>query len=149
MKKVKARKDAVVRRSNEGVQQWLKGTKNLTVYAGHARFIDAHQVSVGGEVLEADKFFINVGGRASTQKLPGQDQVSYFNNATMMDVDFLPEHLIVIGGSYIGLEFAQMYRRFGSDVTIVEMAPRLIQREDADVSEAIRTILEGEASHRG
>jgi len=144
MKKVKERKDAVVRRSNEGVEKWLKSTENLTVYEGHARFEDAHQVRVGDEILEGDKFFINVGGRASTPALPGHDQVSYFNNSTMMDVDFVPEHLIVIGGSYIGLEFAQMYRRFGSGVTIVEMAPRLIQREDVDVSQAISTILEAE-----
>ena len=147
MKKVKDRKDAVVRRSNEGVEKWLKGTKNLTVYEGHARFENAHQVRVGGEILEADKIFINVGGRASVPPLHGLDQVSYFNNSTMMEVNFLPEHLIVIGGSYVGLEFAQMYRRFGSEVTIVEMGPRLIQREDEDISEAIRTILEGEDIH--
>ncbi len=144
MKKVKERKDAVVRRSNEGVEKWLKSTENLTVYEGHARFEDAHQVRVGDEILEGDKFFINVGGRAATPALPGHDQVSYFNNSTMMEVDFVPEHLIVIGGSYIGLEFAQMYRRFGSEVTIVEMAPRLIQREDVDISQAISTILEAE-----
>jgi pyruvate/2-oxoglutarate dehydrogenase complex dihydrolipoamide dehydrogenase (E3) component len=144
MKKVKERKDAVVRRSNEGVEKWLKSTANLKVYEGHARFEDAHRVRVGDELLEADTIFINVGGRASTPPLPGLDQVSYFNNSTMMEVDFLPEHLIVIGGSYVGLEFAQMYRRFGSEVTIVEMGPRLIHREDEDVSEAIRTILENE-----
>jgi pyruvate/2-oxoglutarate dehydrogenase complex dihydrolipoamide dehydrogenase (E3) component len=144
MKKVKARKDAVVRRSNEGLEQWLRSTEHVTVYAGHGRFVDAHQISVGDELLEADKVFINVGGRASIPALPGLDQVSYFDNSTMMDVDFVPEHLIVIGGSYIGLEFAQMYRRFGSAVTIVEMAPRLIQREDIDVSQAIGTILEAE-----
>ena len=144
MKKVKERKDAVVRRSNEGVEKWLKSTEKLTVYEGHACFEDAHQVRVGDERLEAGKFFINVGGRASIPPLPGIDQVSYFNNSTMMDVDFRPEHLIVIGGSYVGLEFAQMYRRFGSEVTIVEMGPRLIQREDEDVSEAVRAILETE-----
>ena len=144
MKKVKERKDAVVRRSNEGVEEWLKNTANLTVYEGHARFEDRHRVRVGDEQLEADKFFINVGRRASIPPLPGIDQVSYLNNSTMMDVDFLPEHLIVIGGSYVGLEFAQMYRRFGSEVTVVEKEPRLIQREDEDVSEAIKTILETE-----
>src|SRR5262245_19185929 len=144
MKKVKERKDTVVRRSNEGVEKWLKSTANLTVYEGHARFETAHRVRVGNELFEADKVFINVGGRASMPPLRGLDQVSYLNNSTMMDVDFLPEHLIVIGGSYVGLEFAQMYRRFGSEVTIVEMGPRLIQREDEDISEAIRTILENE-----
>jgi pyruvate/2-oxoglutarate dehydrogenase complex dihydrolipoamide dehydrogenase (E3) component len=142
MKKVKERKDAVVRRSNEGVEEWLKGIENLTVYEGHGRFEDAHRVRVGDALLEADKIFINVGGRASTPPLPGLDQVSYLNNSTMMSVDFLPDHLIVIGGSYVGLEFAQMYRRFGSEVTVVEMGPRLIQREDEDVSEAVKTILE-------
>src|SRR5439155_7315119 len=95
-------------------------------------------------LLEADKFFINVGGRASITPLGGIDHVSYLNNSTMMDVDFLPQHLIVIGGSYVGLEFAQMYRRFGSEVTVVERGPRLIHREDEDVSEDIKTILEGE-----
>ena len=144
MKRVKERKDAVVRGSNEGVEKWLKSTENLTVYEAHARFAGAHQLRVGDEVLDADKIFINVGGRASTPPLPGLDQVSYLNNSTMMDVDFLPEHLIVIGGSYVGLEFAQMYRRFGSEVTIVEMGSRLIQREDEDVSEAVKSILERE-----
>ncbi|MGB7014058.1 MAG: FAD-dependent oxidoreductase, partial [Pseudolabrys sp.] len=113
MKKVKTRKDAVVRQSSEGLEKWLKNTRNLTVIEGHARFADAHRVRVADELLEADKFFINVGGRASIPPLPGIDEVSYLNNSTMMDVDFLPEHLIVIGGSYVGLEFAQMYRRFG------------------------------------
>ena len=144
MKRVKERKDAVVRLSNEGLEKWLKSTEKLRVYEGHARFEDTHRVRVGDELLEADKIFINVGGRASTPPLRGLDQVSYLNNSTMMDVDFLPKHLIVIGGSYVGLEFAQMYRRFGSEVTVVEMGPRLIQREDDDVSEAIKTILESE-----
>lgn len=144
MKKVKARKDEVVRRSNQGVEQWLKGTKNLTVYEGHARFEARRQVRVGAESLEADKIFINVGGRASAPPLPGLDQIKYLNNSSIMEVDFLPEHLIVIGGSYIGLEFAQMYRRFGSEVTVVEMGPRLIQREDPEVSDAVKTILENE-----
>src|SRR5947199_3893200 len=144
MKKVKMRKDAVVRQSSEGLEKWLRKTQNLTVIEGQARFADVHRVGVGDESLEADKFFINVGGRASVPPLRGIVQVSYLNNSTMMDVDFLPEHLIVIGGSYVGLEFAQMYRRFGSEVTIVERGPRLIHREDEDVSENIKTILESE-----
>src|SRR4029453_9318755 len=144
MKKVKMRKDAVVRQSSEGLEKWLKNTQNLTVIEGHARFSDAHQVRVGDELLEADKFFINVGARASLPRFRGIDQVSYLNNSTMMDVDFLPEHLIVIGGSDVGLGFAQMYRRFGSEVTVVERGPRLIKSEDEDVSENIKTILEGE-----
>jgi pyruvate/2-oxoglutarate dehydrogenase complex dihydrolipoamide dehydrogenase (E3) component len=144
MKKVKMRKDAVVRQSSEGLEKWLRNTQNLTVYEGHARFADTHRVRVGDELLEADKFFINVGGRASIPALEGIDQVSYLDNSTMMDVDFLPERLVVIGGSYVGLEFAQMYRRFGSEVTVVERAPRLIKPEDEDISENIKTILEGE-----
>jgi pyruvate/2-oxoglutarate dehydrogenase complex dihydrolipoamide dehydrogenase (E3) component len=144
MQKVKERKDAIVRRSNEGVEKWLKSTEKLTVYEGHARFEDSHRVRIGDELLEADKFFINVGARASTPPMPGLDQVRYLTNSNMMDVDFLPEHLIIVGGSYVGLEFGQMYRRFGSKVTIVEMGPRLIQREDEDISEAIREILENE-----
>src|SRR6266480_1374416 len=144
MKKVKMRKDAVVRQSSEGLEKWLRDTQNLSIYEGHARFADAHRVRVGDELLETDKFFINVGGRASVPPLGGIEEVSYLNNSTMMDVDFLPEHLIVIGGSYVGLEFAQMYRRFGSEVTVVERGPRLIKREDEDVSENIKRILEGE-----
>src|SRR5262249_55806646 len=127
-----------------GLQKWLRNTQNLTVIQGHARFADAHRVRVGDELLEADKIFINVGGRASIPPLRGIDEVRYLNNSTMMDVDFLPEHLIAIGGSYVGLEFAQMYRRFGSEVTVVEMAQRLVKREDEDISDNIKTILEGE-----
>src|SRR5258708_36707109 len=144
MKKVKMSKDALVRRSSEGLEKWLRDTQNLTIIEGHARFADAHRVRVGDELLEADKIFINVGGRAAVPPLGGVDEVSYLNNSTMMDVDFLPEHLIVIGGSYVGSEFAQMYRRFGSEVTVVERGPRLIHREDEDISENIKTILEGE-----
>jgi pyruvate/2-oxoglutarate dehydrogenase complex dihydrolipoamide dehydrogenase (E3) component len=144
MKRVKERKDAIVRRSNEGVEKWLKGTEKLTVYEGHARFEDTHRVRIGDELLEADRLFINVGARANVPPFPGLDQVRYLTNSSMMDVDYLPEHLIIVGGSYVGLEFGHMYRRFGSEVTVVEMAPRLIRREDEDISEAIREILENE-----
>lgn len=144
MKRVKARKDAVVARSNTGVEQWMRTTEGITVYENHARFESPHAVRVGDELIEADHIFINVGGRAVTPPMPGLNEVSFLNNSSMMDVDFLPEHLIIIGGSYIGLEFGQMYRRFGSRVTIVEMGPRLIGREDEDISDAIKTILEGE-----
>ena len=147
MKRVKERKDAVVRRSNEGVEKWLRGTENLTVYQGHARLEGPRQLRIGDQLIEADQIFINVGARANVPPLPGLDQVSYFNNSTMMKVDFVPEHLIVVGGSYVGLEFGQMYRRFGSEVTIVEMGPRLTHREDEDVSEAIREILQNESIH--
>lgn len=144
MKKVKARKDEISGRSNKGVESWLSGLENAAVYRGHGRFESARTVRVNGELLEADKIFINVGGRALVPPMPGLDQVRYLTNSSMMEVDFLPKHLIVAGGSYIGLEFAQMYRRFGARVTVIEKAPRLIAREDEDVSEAIRDILERE-----
>ena len=147
MKRVKERKDEVVRRSNEGVEKWLRSTDNVTVYQGHARLEDRHRVRVGSELIEADQIFINVGARANVPQLRGIDQVHYLTNSSMMDVDYLPEHLIIVGGSYVGLEFAQMFRRFGSEVTVVEMGPRLIHREDEDVSEAIREILQDESIH--
>ncbi len=141
MKRVKARKDYVVGLSNQGVERSLKSLKNCTVYQGHARFAGPHEVEVGGEVLRSDKIFINVGGRASIPPIPGLDQIKYLTNSSMVDVDFLPRHLLVLGGSYIGLEFGQMYRRFGSEVTIVEVGPRLIAREDEDVSQAVAAFL--------
>jgi len=144
MRAVKARKDAIVAQSVDALTKWVRGMPGLTVYWGHARFIGPHAVAVGDEKLEADKIFINVGGRPFVPDWPALRQIPYLTNTSMMSVDFLPEHLIVIGGSYIGLEFAQMYRRFGSQVTVIEQGPRLIGREDDDVSESIKTILEGE-----
>ena len=114
MKAVKARKDAIVAPSRNGVERSLKTLEGCTVFQGHGRFVAPNTVKVGETVLEAPQIFINVGGRATVPAMPGLDQVPYLTNATMMDVDFLPEHLIMIGGSYIGLEFAQMYRRFGA-----------------------------------
>jgi len=144
MKRVKARKDDVSGRSNRGVEEWLRGLNNCTVIQGHARFQSSHTVLVNDEVLQANKLFINVGGRSSVPAMLGLQDVPFLTNSSMMDVDFLPEHLVIVGGSYIGLEFGQMYRRFGSHVTIVEMGPRLIGREDEDISEAVRDILEAE-----
>ena len=144
MQRVKARKDEVTRRATQGVEQWLRGTPNITVFEGHARFESATTVRVGGELLEATRFFINVGGRALVPAMPGLDQVSHLTNSTIMDVDFLPEHLIIIGGSYIGLEFGQMYRRFGARVTVIEKAPHIIGREDMDVVEGVAEILRNE-----
>jgi pyruvate/2-oxoglutarate dehydrogenase complex dihydrolipoamide dehydrogenase (E3) component len=144
MKRVKERKDQISGRSNKGVEEWLRGLKNCTVIQGHARFASPRSVAVNDEVLDADKIFINVGGRATVPDFPGIHDVPFLNNSSMMNVDFLPEHLVIVGGSYIGLEFGQMYRRFGSEVTIVEMGSRLIGREDEDVSEAVRQIVEAE-----
>ncbi len=144
MKRVKVRKDAVSGKSRTGVERWLKSTANCTVHEGHASFESPREVSVGTARLTAERIFINVGGRASIPPLPGLDQVDYLTNSSMMEVDSLPRRLVIVGGSYVGLEFGQMYRRFGSEVTIVEMGSRLIQREDEDVSSAVKDILEQE-----
>jgi pyruvate/2-oxoglutarate dehydrogenase complex dihydrolipoamide dehydrogenase (E3) component len=144
MRRVKARKDDVSGASNQGVTDWLGGMKNVDLIHGHARFVGAHSVEVNGNVLDAEKIFINVGARARVPDWKGLDAVPFFTNSSMMEVDFLPEHLIIVGGSYIGLEFAQMYRRFGSKVTVVETHDRVIARDDEDVSDAVKEILEGE-----
>ena len=141
MSRVKARKDAVVRESSDGLNKWLEQTPNLTLIHGHARFVGPHRVQVDDRIFDAPEIFIDVGGRAAVRGVEGLPDVSYFDNSSMMEVDFLPEHLVIVGGSYIGLEFAQMYRRFGSRVTVVEMGPRLIGREDEDVSAEVQAIL--------
>jgi len=141
MRRVKARKDDVVARSNRAVERSLKNLENCRVYEAHARFMSPREVQVGGEILTSDRIFINVGGRAAVPDIPGLEQVHYLTNSSMMDVDFVPRHLLVLGGSYIGLEFGQMYRRFGSEVTIVELGSRLVSHEDEDVSAAIAEIL--------
>ncbi|MEE8625092.1 MAG: FAD-containing oxidoreductase, partial [Acidiferrobacterales bacterium] len=144
MKRVKARKDAIVGQSNQGVTNWLKNMSNCTVFEGHGQFEDTHTVRVNDDLLEAEKIFINVGTRAFVPDMPGISKINYLTNSSIMDVDFLPEHLVIVGGSYIGLEFAQMYRRFGSRVTVVEKGDRLIARDDEDVSATVKEILEGE-----
>lgn len=144
MKRVKARKDAVVNQSTTGLKGWLEGLENVTLFQGHGRLEGPNQVRVNETLLEADQIFLNVGARAFVPDIPGLDGVDYLTNSSMMEVDFLPEHLIIVGGSYIGLEFAQMYRRFGSEVTVIERGPHLISREDEDVSVTIREILEQE-----
>jgi len=144
MTQVKARADAVSARARAGVESWLRGMVHCTVIQGHARFEAAHTLRVGEERLEAPHIFLNLGGRANVPALPGVDRVPYLTNVSMLALNRLPEHLVVIGGSYIGLEFAQMYRRFGARVTVVEMMPRLVPREDEDISVAIRDILAGE-----
>jgi pyruvate/2-oxoglutarate dehydrogenase complex dihydrolipoamide dehydrogenase (E3) component len=144
MRAVKARKDAVVSPSRNGVERSLRTLSGCTVYDGHARFIAPKEVKVGNEALKADEIFLNVGARASVPPIPGLDRVPYLTNSSMMEVDFLPPHLVVLGGSYVGLEFAQVYRRFGSKVTVIELAPHLVAREDADVSQAIADFLEEE-----
>ena len=130
MKAVKTRKDGVVGVFRNGVGQSLKTLQGCTVYQGHGRFIAKKKVAVNGSELAADQIFINVGARAAIPPTPGLDQVPYLTNSSMIDIDFLPPHLVIMGGSYIGLEFAQAYRRFGSEVTVIELGPRLISREE-------------------
>jgi pyruvate/2-oxoglutarate dehydrogenase complex dihydrolipoamide dehydrogenase (E3) component len=139
MKKLKARKDAIVARA--GIEKWMRSLPNCEVITGHARFTAPHTVTVGDKVLTSGKIFINTGARARIPPIPGLDQVRYFTNSSMMDVDFVPPHLLILGGSALGLEFAQMYRRFGSEVTVIEEAPRLLPREDEDISAAVLDIL--------
>jgi len=144
MKRVKARKDAIVQRASHNVEKWLKGTPNLTVIEGHASFESARTVRVNGGIIDADLLFVNTGGRAFSPPIPGLAEVDYLTNTSIMELDYVPEHLIVIGGSYIGLEFAQIYRRFGAHVTVIEKLPRLIAREDPDVSHGVTEILRNE-----
>jgi pyruvate/2-oxoglutarate dehydrogenase complex dihydrolipoamide dehydrogenase (E3) component len=144
MKAVKARKDVISGQSRTSVESWMKSLKACTVYEGHGHFLSPREIAVGNQVLAAEKIFINVGGRAAVPAIPGLEHVQHLTNSSMMDVDFLPDHLVIVGGSYVGLEFAQMYRRFGSAVTVIEMQSRLIAREDEDVSAAVAEILERE-----
>src|SRR5215831_5732769 len=144
MKAVKARKDAVVAPSRNGVERSLKTLQGCTVYQGHGRFVAEKKVAVNDAELSADRIFLNVGARAAIPPIPGMDRVPYLTNSSMMDIDFLPAHLVILGGSYVGLEFAQAYRRFGSDVTVIELGPRLISREDEDVSRAVADFLKEE-----
>ena len=144
MQRVHARMNEIRLSDRKGAEERLRNHKNCIVYTGHGRFESAHEVSVGNEVLTAEKIFINVGARATIPLMPGVDQISYFTNSSILEVDYLPPHLVVIGGSYIGLEFGQMFRRFGSEVTIVEMGHRLLSREDEDISAAILDIVQRE-----
>ncbi len=144
MHRVRQRAATVSRNASNGVESWLRGMKGCTVFTGSARFEGPKEVRVEAELLSAPRIFINVGGRALVPDMPGVKEISYLTNSSIIELERVPEHLVVIGGSYIGLEFAQMYRRFGAEVTIVEKAPRLISREDADVSQAVKDFLEKE-----
>jgi pyruvate/2-oxoglutarate dehydrogenase complex dihydrolipoamide dehydrogenase (E3) component len=147
MARVKARKDEIAGQSRRGVESGLRGLENCTVIQGHARFTGPREIEVGGEPLSGERIFINVGGRAAVPPMPGIEKIAPLTNSTILDLDVLPEHLIVVGGSYIGLEFGQAFRRFGSEVTIVEMGERLIGREDRDVSDCIASIFERDGIH--
>lgn len=144
MARVKARKDGIVQQSRQGVEGWMRGQAHVEMLRGEARFVAPATLEVAGRRLTAPRIFLNVGGRATRPDLPGIADVPTLDNSSIMELDVVPEHLVVIGGSYIGLEFAQMFRRFGAQVTVVERAARLLAREDADVSDGIRAILEAE-----
>ncbi len=144
MAKVKARKDDIMLGDRKGVEDWLDGMDGCTVIRGHAQFTDPHTVAVGDETLHAERIFLNVGGRAVVPDIPGLTDIDFLTNVSILELDTVPEHLVIIGGSYIALEFAQMYRRFGAKVTVVEKGPRLASREDEDVSATIKHILQDE-----
>jgi pyruvate/2-oxoglutarate dehydrogenase complex dihydrolipoamide dehydrogenase (E3) component len=144
MANVKARKDKIMLDDRHGVESWLEGMKGCTLIRGHARFEGPHTMTVDGRVLEADRIFLNVGARAVAPDMPGLTDIDYMTNVGILELDTIPEHLVIIGGSYIALEFAQMYRRFGARVTVIEKGPRLTSREDEDVSATIKEILEAE-----
>jgi pyruvate/2-oxoglutarate dehydrogenase complex dihydrolipoamide dehydrogenase (E3) component len=144
MQGVKRRKDRIVRQSVNRLKKWIAGMKHVSFVHGHAKFIAARRIAVKGRELEAERIFINVGARAAVPELPGVKEVPFFTNSSIMKVGFLPRHLVIVGGSYIGLEFAQMYRRFGSQVTVVERAPKLLPREDDDIAAEIRAVLKRE-----
>lgn len=145
MRAVKARKDKIVGTSRDGLESWLREMKNCTVYKGHARFESPHELRVGDDLIAADQIFLNVGGRAIVPDMPGIDSVPYLTNTSILDLEVLPRHLLIVGGSYIGLEFAQMFRRFGSAVTVIEKGPHLLWREDADICGAIEGIFANES----
>lgn len=142
MKRVKARKDAMVKKSTEGVEGWLRSTENLTVIEGHARFTDNHTIQVNDRILMAKKIFINTGAKPFVPTT--LQDVNYMTNTEILELEVVPEHLIIVGGSYIGLEFGQMFRRFGSKVTIIEQGDEIIGREHPETSKTVRKILEEE-----
>jgi pyruvate/2-oxoglutarate dehydrogenase complex dihydrolipoamide dehydrogenase (E3) component len=144
MKAIKARKDRISGASRTGVEGWLRGMERCTVFDGHARFESAHEIRVDQQLLSAEEIFLNVGGRAIVPDFPGVDSVPFLTNVGVLELDTVPQHLVIVGGSYVGLEFAQIFRRFGSEVTIVEKGPRLARHEDPDVSDGIRQFLEEE-----
>ncbi|MCW2688046.1 MAG: pyruvate/2-oxoglutarate dehydrogenase complex, dihydrolipoamide dehydrogenase component [Mycobacterium sp.] len=145
MAKVKARKDKIMLDDRHGVESWLEGMDGCTLIRGHARFTGPKTVTIDDDqTMTADRIFLNVGGRAVVPDLPGLSDIDYLTNVSILELDSVPEHLVIVGGSYIALEFAQMYRRFGARVTVIEKGPRLTSREDEDVSATIKEILEAE-----
>ncbi|MFM0646954.1 FAD-containing oxidoreductase [Paraburkholderia bryophila] len=144
---VRARKDRIIGQSRDGVEQWLRGADNVTVFNGHARFTGAHTLSISGpdgaviDEISADDIFINTGTRAVVPPLEGLERIRYYTNSNLLELTELPEHLVIVGGSYIALEFAQIFRRFGSRVTLLVRGERVLTREDADFAESVRKVL--------
>lgn len=143
-KVIKERKDALVKDGTEWVKNSLQSTKGCTVLEGHASFEGPHRIKVGQQLLEGNQIFINVGARANIPQIPGLQKIPYLTNVSLLDLDDIPEHLLIMGGGYIGLEFAQIFRRFGSKVTIIQRNPYVMPKEDQNVSNAIKEILEKE-----
>ena len=144
MPKIMARKASISAASQKSVEQMLVSAENCTVFRGHGRFVSNYEITVARQTLQAEQLFINVGGRASVPKMPGLDSIPFLTNSSLLEINFLPRKLIIIGGSYIALEFAQMFRRFGSEVVVIERGPRLVGHEDEDVSDGVKQILENE-----
>jgi len=147
MKRVKARQDEISAKSRTGLESWLRNTPNCTVHQGHARFESPNKVRVGEQLITAPQIFINVGARASIPSMPGVTDTPYLTNSTLLDLDTLPGHLVIVGGGYVGLEFGQIFRCFGSEVTIIQKGSRLVPDEDEDVSTEVQAILEREGIH--
>jgi pyruvate/2-oxoglutarate dehydrogenase complex dihydrolipoamide dehydrogenase (E3) component len=142
--RARERAAGIAARSRASVEKWVRGLSNCTVIEGHAQFQAPDTLEVTGELLSAPRIFLDVGGRAFVPDLPGVDQVPFLTNSSLLTLETLPRHLVVVGGGYVGLEFAQMFRRFGAEVTLIEMSERLLRREDEDVSQAVESILDAE-----
>ncbi|MGE8162038.1 FAD-containing oxidoreductase [Paraburkholderia sp. NPDC080076] len=144
---VKARKDEIIGQSRDGVEKWLRGTKNVSVFKGHARFTEPHALAISGldgnllDEVSADEIFINTGTRAVVPPLDGLERIRYYTNSNLLDLTELPSHLVIVGASYIALEFAQIFRRFGSQVTVLVRGERLLTREDADFADSVHKVL--------
>ena len=144
MAEIVARKNEIVKSFRSGIEDQVESNANLTLYRGHGRFTGPHEIEVNGEALASDKIFINTGTRPRILPIPGLDQVAYLTNRNIMELDAVPAHLIALGGNYLGLEFGQMFRRFGSEVTVVELNDQIVPREDPEISASLKDALEQE-----
>jgi pyruvate/2-oxoglutarate dehydrogenase complex dihydrolipoamide dehydrogenase (E3) component len=141
---VVARKNKIVQNSRDAIQKGVDRRPNIRLIRGHARFVSPHQIQVGNELLESEKIFIDTGTRARTPRIPGIESVPFLTNVSVMELLDIPEHLIILGGGYIGLEFGQMFRRFGSKVTIIHNGERVLPNEDVDIVNELQKALHAE-----